>query len=82
MKKVMALAVAMLLTSCSVDDDTARRVLDLEGYTDIELLGWSPLSCSNSETRSGGFRATRDGRSVEGVVCCAGYFWGDCTVRH
>lgn len=81
MKRILLIA-TMLLVACSVDDGTARRVLEDEGYTDIVLLGWTPLACSSSERRSGGFRATRDGRHVEGVVCCGGYLFGDCTVRH
>lgn len=80
--KRFLLVFTLLLVACSVDDGTARRVLEDEGYTDIELLGASPLACSSSENRSGGFRATRDGRHVEGVVCCGGFLFGDCTVRH
>lgn len=71
-----------LFGGCTVDQETASRVLSDEGYTDVELLGWSPLSCSDSEKRSEGFRATRSGHTVEGVVCCTGYIFGDCTVRH
>ena len=85
--------VLFLLASClltaggafKTDPATARRVLQDEGYENIELTDYQYFSCGRGDTTNTGFTATRSlsngtVRHVQGVVCC-GYL-KDCTIRH
>lgn len=81
MKKI-AFLFALVLLACQPEDSTTIRVLQDDGYTDIELLGPNGWACNHGEARSESFRARRGDRVVEGTVCCSGYYFGDCTIRH
>ena len=49
---------------------TAKKVLEGQGYTEIEFTGWSPFSCSEDDTFSDGFTAkNKKGTKVSGVAC-------------
>jgi hypothetical protein len=83
------LTVLATLSGCNVDQETAERVLADEGYHEVELTGWAPLSCSQGDAFKSGFRARRtvlnpngttSERVVVGTICC-GWFKA-CTVRH
>lgn len=66
---------------CHGDPDHARDTLVRQGYTDVEMTGAAPFSCSKDDWSRDGFRAKGPtGVPVEGAVCCG--FWGKgCTVR-
>lgn len=72
MKKLLLGAfLALAVAGCS-DSKTAQRVLTQQGYTEIEITGWSPFSCSEDDTFSTGFIATSPGGiRVTGTVCSA-----------
>lgn len=88
-RSVALVALLLWLVACTVDQETAEEVLADEGYHDVELTGWAPMSCSDDDTFKSHFRARRtvtepDGsrheRVVEGTICCG--WLKDCTVRH
>ncbi len=61
-------------------DDKEAKALQRQGFTNIRVGGWSPLSCSDSDLTAKSFKAKNpQGREVEGVICC-GVLKG-CTVR-
>jgi len=75
-----------LSAGCEPAPMIAQRVLEDEGFVNIQLTGYEFASCSDSDGTNTGFTATRimpDGtrRNVSGVVCC-GLFLKACTVRH
>lgn len=71
---------ALVIASCS-DEREARRTLDAAGLRNVEITGWSPMSCAKDDLTSTGFRADNSaGKRIEGVVCC-GILKG-CTVRY
>jgi hypothetical protein len=73
------LLLALLAAGCT-DESASREALRKQGFRDIQLTGWAPLSCSDEDTFSTGFRATNpQGESVGGVVCCG--WLKSCTVR-
>ena len=79
MKKWLAVLLLPLLLSCT-REDASRQTLESAGYSDIEMTGWSPLSCSDSDTFSTGFTAKNPkGDTVSGVVCCG--WLKNCTIR-
>lgn len=81
MKKIALIAIAVLALSGCSDAKTARHALDAEGYTDIEITGWSPFSCSDDDTFSTGFVATNSkGKRVRGTVC-SGILFKNATIR-
>lgn len=85
---VAILVFVLMAGGCTVGEDDARRILREDGYTDIELTGWAPLSCSDADQFRSGFVANRrvlheHGSGivrVEGAVCCTLLY--ACTVRH
>jgi hypothetical protein len=79
MKKLLVVLLLPLLLSCT-RSDASRETLEKAGYTDIEITGYSPLSCSDSDTFSTGFTAKNPkGDTVSGVVCCG--WLKNCTIR-
>jgi hypothetical protein len=66
-----------LITGCT-DADRARRVLESEGYEDIVVGGYSFFGCTESADFANEFYASRNGRLVEGAVCCTFF---TCEVR-
>ncbi len=80
MKKLLlsSLTVVFLLTGC-VDKDKAQRILQKEGYTNIQLTGYDWFGCSRDDTFRTGFTAIKDGKNYEGTVCNG--FIGGSVVR-
>ena len=67
---VLATAFAAATVSGCTAPDTAYRTLESSGYTDIQLTGYKPFSCSKDDTFSTGFVAKNPrGQVVEGTVC-------------
>jgi hypothetical protein len=78
---VIFLAV-FLVTSmggCS-DPEGARRILESQGHTQVETLGYSYFSCGESDVYATQFRAlSPTGTPVSGTVCQG--LWKDYTIR-
>lgn len=66
------------LSSCT-DEAAARRTLDDEGYTDVQITGFRWFGCGD-DTSTGFTAKNTKGKPVDGVVCC-GYLMKACTVR-
>ena len=69
---VLVIVVGLLLVigpkGCT-DSDGTVRVLQDQGYTNIEITGWRPFSGGNDDQFHTGFRATTAaGKVVTGVV--------------
>jgi hypothetical protein len=82
MKKTLLIvfAAATFISSCD-DKETANRVLENNGYTNIELTGYKAFCCSEDDTFSTGFTATApNGKTVSGCVCSTVYTKG-ATIR-
>lgn len=67
------------LVGCSNNKTAVRRVLERDGYTDVEVFGWSLLGCGKDDAFVNGFRAKKGGQEVTGYVC--GGFSKGLTVR-
>ncbi len=79
MTKTLAI-LALLLATCT-SADKARQTLEDQGYTQIEIGGYSPFLCSKHDSTCTKFEATaQNGRRVHGAVGC-GYVLKGCTVR-
>lgn len=59
----------------------AQKALEAQGYTDIQLGGYSWAACSDDDTFSTAFEATSPSgqENTKGAVCC-GLLKG-CTIR-
>ena len=70
MKKILiAILVITTIQSCT-NENSARRLLEKEGYTNIQFTGYRPFMCSEDDQYKTGFSATnRDGQTVTGCVC-------------
>lgn len=80
MKNLMILLVLTVLCSCTAPT-AARKALDAQGFTDIEITGWAPFSCGEDDAFSTGFRARNvNGKVVQGVVC-SGLIFKNSTIR-
>lgn len=83
MNRLIAILMMFSLASCT-DEETSRRVLEDEGYTDIEIGGYAMFACSEDDNYRTSFTAVRvtpsgEHRVVTGAVCCG--LWKNCTVR-
>lgn len=75
-----ALLVAGCISGCS-NADGARRVLEAQGFTDIQTHGYALWGCGKDDTWATKFSATGPtGKQVSGVVC-AGLLFKGATVR-
>jgi len=73
------LCVLSILSACTNSNKT-RETLESSGFTDIEITGYSPFSCSEDDTYKTGFRAKNPkGNPVKGTVCCG--LLKNCTIR-
>lgn len=77
---VMSILSVSLMTACSNSND-AHKALEAQGFTNIETTGYSPLSCSEDDFYSTGFKATNpQGKRVTGTVC-SGFMFKNSTIR-
>lgn len=79
MKKILVLASILALTACTRPEH-ARGVLESNGYTDVVITGWNPLSCSEDDATRTGFEAKMNGKTVTGTVC-SGWIFKGSTIR-
>jgi hypothetical protein len=68
MKKYLVLVLFVALLSCT-NEQGAREVLEIDGFTNIEITGYKFFSCSKDDFYHTGFIAEKNGRTVEGTVC-------------
>ena len=60
---------ANLLCSCT-SKDSAEKLLESQGFVDIEIGGYALFSCSDDDTFRTKFKAkTKEGEEVSGAVC-------------
>lgn len=80
MNKLLLLALLCLsLTACYSTND-AEKALTAAGFTDINVTGPAPFSCSDGDTFKTGFTARNPkGEVVSGAVC-SGWLKG-ATIR-
>lgn len=77
--KIFALLCVGVVAGCT-DSNGAVKALEGAGYKDIQLTGYSFLSCSKEDVFSTGFKAVGpSGKHVSGAVC-AGFLKGS-TIR-
>lgn len=79
MKKMFVLVAAVLIVGCTAPD-SAKDVLEKQGYTNVDAGGYGWFSCSEDDWFKTQFKATSPtGQPVEGTVC-KGVFKGS-TIR-
>lgn len=80
MKRFILIAAVAVLAACT-DPSTATRVLEDQGYTNVQMTGYNFMACSKDDTFHTGFTAKSPaGRQVTGTVC-AGAFFKNSTIR-
>lgn len=67
----------LFLMSCT-DPDKAKRVLEQDGFTDIELCGYSWFACGDDFFKTC-FKAKKSNKEISGTVCSG--FLKDATIR-
>lgn len=79
-KNIVLLCMMLGLAACT-DSRNAKRVLESNGYTQINLTGHRWFMCGDSDTYSTGFKAiTTSGAHVSGAVC-SGFLLKGSTIR-
>jgi hypothetical protein len=79
MKKLMLLVMVIscvMLCSCT-DEKTARRTLEDQGYTNIELTGYRPWACGDDYTFHTGFKAISIAKKPVTGTVCSGWMKGN-----
>lgn len=63
------------------DEKHARKVLEDNGYTNIEFTGYKYFACAKDDSLHTGFTATSsNNRKIEGTVCSS-IFFKNATIR-
>jgi hypothetical protein len=63
------------------DTQGAQRILQEDGYSQIQITGADPMMCGKGDLKGTKFRAKNQaGNTVTGVVCCGAVMKG-CTIR-
>ena len=79
-RSIAALVLAVSLAGCT-DADNAVRVLEANGYEQIQITGYSLFGCSEDDFQRTGFKAVGPtGKKVEGTVC-SGLLFKNSTIR-
>ena len=74
-KIIASVAILVGLGACTAQDKS-MSVLKSQGYTDVQMTGYSFFSCDKNDTYSDGFTAkSPNGSKVQGAVC-SGVFKG------
>lgn len=79
---ITALAILLFTVGprCCTRPDAANRLLQQQGFSNVEITGWRPFMAGKDDTVSTGFEATApNGERVSGAVT-GGFFKGS-TVR-
>ena len=63
---------------CTAHEQT-RRILERDGYEEIEVGNHAWFDCGESDIFSNTFSAEKNGKRAEGAVCCG--LFKNCTVR-
>lgn len=81
MKKILiAIAAVVALSGCT-DAENANRILENNGYENIQITGYNWFGCSEDDFQHTGFTATGPtGKPVNGTVC-SGIFFKNSTIR-
>jgi hypothetical protein len=56
-------------TGCYNDKDKVRKILERDGYTEVDVGGWTWLGCSDDDTFKNSFTAKKGGEKVDGYAC-------------
>lgn len=66
---IIVSSIALFVTLGLSDKASTLDAIRAEGFTHIELTGYSVFACKKGEFNHDTFSATFDGASVTGVVC-------------
>jgi len=81
MKKIILMLFAIFIVANCTDNDTALRVLESNGYSNVQFTGYKFFGCSKDDTYHTGFIAVSpNNKPVEGTVC-GGLFFKNSTIR-
>lgn len=80
MNKLVVLVLMLSISACTRPENSTR-ILQEQGYTNIQITGYSWFACSKDDTTSTGFIATNPtGKRVTGTVC-SGMIFKNSTIR-
>lgn len=74
------LFLTLFLVGCTNATET-KRVLEMDGVTNIEITGYKFFACSQDDFYHTGFKGQRNGKNIEGTVC-SGLLFKASTVRY
>lgn len=78
---IIALLFVTVAPRCCTRPDDATRLLQQQGFSNVEITGWRPFMAGKDDTVSTGFEATApNGEQVSGAVT-GGFFFKGSTVR-
>lgn len=81
MKKLLLLILAIFALASCTDESGAIKLLESQGYTNIQITGYDAWACGQGDDLATGFVATNmAGNIVKGTVC-SGLFLKGSTIR-
>lgn len=76
---IISLLVISTFNGCT-DKENAERILSQDGYTDIQITGYTFFACSSDDFQRTGFIAKKGNKLIEGSVC-SGLLFKNSTIR-
>lgn len=76
--KLFLLFLLLFVAGCT-QPDKATIALQRDGYTEIQITGYSWFGCGKDDDFSTGFIAKKNGKQVTGVYCSG--WWKGGTIR-
>lgn len=67
MKNLLIVLMCLFFVACSRDD--AIRMLEAEGYENVQITNFGWLRCRENISEKTSFIAQRDGKEVDGSIC-------------
>jgi len=76
---IVMIAFLYALSGCTAPA-SAKRILEADGFTDVQITGYNFFACSKEDWFHTGFVAKRGDKTVSGTVC-AGLIFRNSTIR-
>ncbi|TGJ99820.1 hypothetical protein EHO57_13735 [Leptospira langatensis] len=85
MQKVIAMVIVIvaILSIGYVDpeNEKSRQLLEMEGFSQIQITGFRFLGCAEEDDLAIGFKAIKNGFTVTGTICSS-FFGKGHTIRY
>ncbi len=81
MKHICTLLSVLIFVGCT-DKDNAKKLLEKEGYSKIQITGYDWFGCPQEDVFSTGFLAIKNNKTFIGTVCNGFFSGADIRIKY